>query len=320
MPGTSGKGTGSVTYTVSPNPATESRTRVMTIAGQNHDVTQQGRTPTVCSYELSPDSAEFGSDAAGGTFSVTAPADCTWSAASNASWLVVTGSGQGSGSGTVVYTVARNTEAPGRTARITLAERTFTVYQGGDPSACEYAVSPVNFETCMPAGTLSIMVSTENSCPWTAEPDASWLTVTSGGSGAGSGVIGVTFTENYDARRQGIVKVRWPAPTAGQNVHVDQAGCLYAVSRSEFTFTASAGTGTFDVIQMSDPNTCGGATQDRCIWTATSDVPWIKVTSSMPRSGDSPVAFTVDANTGASSRVGRITVRDKVVVITQAGQ
>jgi hypothetical protein len=40
----------------------------------------------------------------------------------------------------------------------------------------------------------------------------------------------------------------------------------------------------------------------------------------MPRTGDNPVAFTVAANDGTSSRVGRIIVRDKVVVITQAGR
>ena len=320
MPGTSGKGTGSVTYTVRPNTNTEPRTGAMTIAGQNHTVTQQGRTPTVCSYDLSPDSAEFGSDAANGTVSVTAPADCTWSAVSNAPWLVVTAGGQGSGSGTIAYTVARNTGIPDRAASITLANRIFTVVQEGDYDACQYTVTPVNFETCMPAGTLNIMVSTQNSCPWTAAPDASWLDVTTGSSSSGSGVITVAFTENYDARPLGIVMVRWSAPTAGQNVRLDQAGCLYAVSRSEFSFTAGAETGTFDVLQQSDPNTCGGATQDRCIWSAISDVPWITVTSSMPRSGDNPVAFAVAANTGASPRVGRITVRDKVVVITQAGQ
>jgi len=120
--------------------------------------------------------------------------------------------------------------------------------------------------------------------------------------------------------REGIVMVRWPTPTAGLNIRVAQAGCLYAVSRSAFSYTASAGSGTFDVIQQSVPNTCGGPTQDRCVWTAVSDVSWITITSSMPRSGDNPVAFTVATNDGAASRVGRIAVRDKVVVITQAGR
>ena len=61
---------------------------------------------------------------------------------------------------------------------------------------------------------------------------------------------------------------RWPTPTAGQNVRLAQAGCLYGVSRSSFNIPATGGSGTFDVLQQSDPNTCGGATQDRCVWSA----------------------------------------------------
>jgi hypothetical protein len=114
--------------------------------------------------------------------------------------------------------------------------------------------------------------------------------------------------------------VRWPTPTAGQNIHVAQAGCTYAVSRSDISMGAAGGVATFDVLQQSVPNTCGGATQDRCVWTAQADVPWITITSSMPRSGDNPVAFAVTAHDGTTPRVGRITVRDKTVVVTQSGR
>src|SRR6476661_10560781 len=130
----------------------------------------------------------------------------------------------------------------------------------------------------------------------------------------------MAFPDNYDAPRDGIVMVRWPTPTAGQNIRVTQAGCLYAVSRSAFSFTASGGSGTFDVFQQSEPNTCGGATQDRCVWTAQSDVAWITITSSMPRSGDNPVAFAVGVNDSTAARVGTIVVRDQVVTVTQAGK
>ena len=76
------------------------------------------------------------------------------------------------------------------------------------------------------------------------------------------------YSDNYDAPRSGIVMMRWPTPTAGQNIHVAQAGCVYAVSRSDISIAATGGVATFDVIQQSVPNTCGGATQDRCLWTA----------------------------------------------------
>jgi len=56
------------------------------------------------------------------------------------------------------------------------------------------------------------------------------------------------------------------------------------------------------------------------VWTAQSNVPWITITGSMPRAGDNPVAFVVASNDASVTRVGTITVRDKAVVITQAGR
>jgi hypothetical protein len=315
--GTNRSGPGTLAYTVGANASTDARSGKVTIGDQIHTVTQQGRSPTICSYEITPGSAEFGKDAGTGTFSVSAPVDCTWTASSNASWLVVSAGSQGAGNGSVSYTVARNLEIANRNATISVADQTFTVRQSGDIGGCQYSVSPVDFTPCMPGGNAVASVTTQASCPWTATPDASWLSVPTGSSGTGSGVITITFPDNYDAPRLGVVKVRWPTPTAGQNIRVAQAGCMYGVSRSSFTFTSSANSGTFDVLQQSDPMVCGGATQDRCVWTAQSDVSWITITSSMPRAGDNPVSFTVAANTTGAARQGRITVRDKVVVITQ---
>jgi len=274
----------------------------------------------VCSYDLSPGSAEFGKDESRGTFAVTAATDCAWTATSNASWLAVTSGGQGTGNGTVSYTVARNSDVLDRSANIAVAGKTFAVRQAGDIGVCQYSVAPVDFNPCMPAGNVTATITTQSGCSWTVTPNVSWLTIPSGSPGNGSAAITIAFSENYDAPRDGIAMVRWPTPTAGQNIRISQAGCSYAVSRSAFSFTASAGSGTFDVIQESQPNTCGGATQDRCVWSAISDVPWLTITSSMPRAGDNPVAFTVAANDTTASRVGRITVRDKVVVVTQAGR
>ena len=318
--GSSGSGAGTVAYSVASNVGTDSRTATVTIEGQRHTVTQQGRPATVCRYDLSPASAEFGKDEARGTFAVSAAGDCPWTATSNAGWLVVTSGGQGTGNGDVSYTVARNLEVVDRSASITVADKTFTVRQSGDTGGCQYSVAPVDFGPCMPAGNVTATLTTQTGCSWTVASNVPWLTIPTGTSGTGSTVLTLAFSENYDAPRDGIAMVRWPTPTAGQNIRVAQAGCLYAVSRNSFNFTSSASSGTFDVIQQSQPNTCGGATQDRCVWSAISDVPWLVVTGSMPRMGDNPVAFTVAANDTAASRVGRITVRDKVVVVTQAGR
>jgi hypothetical protein len=318
--GSNGTGNGSVAYSVSAYQGTDTRTGTLTIAGQTHTVTQQGRQPTVCTYELSPASADVGNDEFRGTFNVITPSDCPWTASSNGSWLAVTSGNSGTGNGAVTYAAARNAETTSRTAAIAVADKTFTLRQSGDANQCQYSVTPVTFNPCMPASSVIATLTTQAGCSWTVAPSVPWLDIPSGSSGSGSATITIAFSENYDAPREGTAMVRWPTPTAGQNVRIAQAGCTYAVSRSAIDVTAAATSGTFDVIQQSVPNTCGGATQDRCVWTAVSDVPWITITSSMPKMGDDRVVFAVAANEGPASRVGRITVRDKVVVITQTGR
>lgn len=319
--GASGTGTGTLSYTVAENSAAEPRNGTLTIAGQSHSVTQEGKPQTICTYELTPDHADFEARGGSGTFAIATTGACAWTATSNAAWLQVTEGAQGTGPGTVAFRLTGNGDLTARTAVISVADRSFTVRQGGDtPTLCDYTVAPVDLSACMPSSTLTTRVTTQASCEWRATPNVSWLTLVSGSSGSGSGVITIRLSDNYDAPRDGVVMVRWPTPTAGQNVRVAQAGCLYAVSRSAISIAAGGGSASFDVLQQSVPNSCGGATQDRCIWTAVSDVPWITITSSMPRSGDNPVAFTVAANVGAIARVGRITVRDKIVIVTQAGQ
>src|SRR5262245_41782369 len=56
----SGTGSGTLAYSVAAAAAEEARTATLTIAGQTHTVTQQGRPPVVCSYEISPATADVG--------------------------------------------------------------------------------------------------------------------------------------------------------------------------------------------------------------------------------------------------------------------
>jgi hypothetical protein len=318
--GPSGSGSATIGYSVAANGETGSRSGSLTIAGQTHTVNQEGRPAPVCTYTIAPSGATFSKDEATGSFGVTAPAGCAWSPVSGASWITIT-SGQGSGDGTVTYAITRNTAVADRDGTIAVGDRTFTIRQIGDAPApvCEYSVAPVELRPCMASGTVTASVATSSRCAWTVAPDASWLGVSGSTARTGSGAITITYADNYDAPRQGVVKVRWDTPTAGQNILVYQAGCSYSVTPNAFTIPAGGGSGTFTVYQMADPNSCGGPLQDRCVWSAVSDATWITIAGSMPRSGDNPVSFSIAANPGIA-RTGRITVRDKVVVITQAAQ
>jgi hypothetical protein len=316
--GANGTGNGTVTVALTANTGNAARAGTLTVAGQAVAVSQDGLEP--CTIEIAPGSASFNKDSASGTFVVTTLAHCTWTATSSAGWLVITAGGQGTGSGTVSYSVERNREPVARTATISVADKTFTVTQTGDAGVCDYSVAPVQFTPCMSVPyELTAAVTAPAGCTWTAEADASWITMTGGRSGSGSGTITFKVSDNYDAPRQSVVMVRWPTATAGQNLQVAQAGCRYGVSASTINISAAGGTGRFDVLQQSEPQTCGGATQDRCVWTARASASWITVTTSMPQMGDNPVSFTVAPNSSTAARTGSITVRDQVVRITQAG-
>jgi uncharacterized protein (TIGR03437 family) len=62
------------------------------------------------------------------TITMTAPAHCSWSVTSNASWLTVTSGASGSGNGTVVVEIAANPGAA-RSGTLTIAGQTLTINQ-----------------------------------------------------------------------------------------------------------------------------------------------------------------------------------------------
>ena len=317
--GANGTGNGQVVVAASANPTTVVRTGSLTIGGQVVTVREDGLAP--CSVTLAPAGATYGPNGGTGNLTVSSPSHCAWTAVSNAPWLVVTAGAQGLGNGLVSYAVDRNREPETRTAAIAVNERTFVVTQTGEAVQCDYSVTPVTFTPCMSAsGDLTAMVSTQQTCSWTAAPNASWISVIDGESGNGPGLITFRVTDNWEAPRQGVVMVRWPTVTEGQNLQVQQAGCYYGVSTSAIAVDVAGGAAKFDVVQQSDPQLCGGPLQNACVWTAISNVPWITVTTPMPQKGDNPVSFVVLPNDGVAPRTGTITVRNQVVRITQAGR
>jgi hypothetical protein len=317
--GATGTGPGSVVVQVAANPTTDSRSGTLTIAGQAVSVREEGLAP--CALELSPSEAVYGEDPRTGTFEVRTPAHCPWTATPADNWIEIRSGREGSGNGVVTYAIDRNREPIARTGRIMVNDRAFTISQAAQSPTCEYQVTPVTLDACMSVPyELTASITTSPGCTWTASTDAPWIGLTSGSSGSGSGTVAARVTDNWDEPRTGIVMVRWPTVTAGQNVRIAQAGCRYSTSVTEIAVAAGGGPGTFDVYQQSDPLTCGGALQDRCQWSATPDVPWITVTTAMPRAGDDRVSFAVLPNDTPVARTGSIVVRNRTVRITQAAK
>jgi uncharacterized protein (TIGR03437 family) len=169
-----------------------------------------------CTYSIALASAS--APASGGTASVTvaAPTGCTWTAASNTSWITITAGSTGSGNGTVSYSVAANTATASRTGTLTIAGQTFTVTQPG--VTCTYAIAPASQSFTASAGTGSVTVTALAGCTWTAASNASWITITAGSTGSGSGTVNYSVAANTaTASRTGTLTI------AGQTFTVTQA-------------------------------------------------------------------------------------------------
>ena len=188
-----GSGDGAVGYSVLPNTTTAARTGTVKVAGKNVTVSQAAPPP--CAYTVAPTSLSLPSGTTSGTITVTTTSACAWTAISNASWISVT-SGASTGSGAVSYSVLPNTTTSARTSTLKVAGKTVTVTQAAAPPPCAYAVSPVSASIAAGGGSRNVSVTTTSACSWTAVTTVTWISVTGGASGTGSGTVTYAVAEN----------------------------------------------------------------------------------------------------------------------------
>jgi BACON domain-containing protein/all-beta uncharacterized protein len=264
--------------------------------------------PTTCAYSLASTAQSPG--AAGGTFSVAitrTSGSCTWAASSNASWVTFSGPTSGSDTGTITLVVAPNADTAARAGTVTVSWNGGTaqiaVNQAGLAfGQCVYAF-PTPAQTVPAAGGASTaaLSVTGNGCSWTATSDASWLTITSGGSGTASTSIAFMTTANPDvSARVGTITVSYPGGSVKETVTQNGvSNCVYTMSPAAQTVPAAGGSFTVTPIR----NTPNG-----CSWAASTDTPWISLPGPTTGLSGVPLPYNVQANGTGSTRTGRITV------------
>ena len=173
------------------------------------------------------------------------------------------------------------------------------------PTTCPAPVVPqdqLNRTADAGGGSLTIPVSANAGCTWTATSNASFITITSGASGSGNGSVTATVAANTGAQRTGTLTV------AGATVTVTQASsapCTFALSTTSLPMRDGGGTATVAV------TTAAG-----CAWTAVSNSTFVTVTSGASGTGNGTVGISVAANTGAF-RTGTLTIAGQTVTVSQ---
>ena len=219
--------------------------------------------------------------------------------------MSITSGASGTGNGSVAFTVDINVGGQ-RSGTLTIAGQTFTVTQAAVTVPCSYSLAPTQQAVGAAGGTGSTVVNTSAACAWTASSSASWITITSGGAGLGSGTVAFSVAGNSGSARTGTLTI------GGQTFTVSQAAapvtCTYAINPTSESMALLGGPGR--PVSVTAPAGCG--------WTATSNASWITVTSGASGSGNGTVEYAV-ALLLLGSRTGTITIAGQTLTVTQSG-
>jgi len=307
--GASGTGSGNVTYLVSPNGSSAQRNGTIAVNGQVHTVTQFG---TACSFAISPVSQILPST--GGSFNVKVTAsalNCAWTASS----ADVTPSPTSGTSGVsptstnpfyVNVSVAPNLGVFPRQLSATIAGQSLTVNQGG--VGCSVSLSSYEAPISATGGEGSVVVTSPAGCAYDTTLGPSWISVTSGASGNGAGMLVYAVDANSTTtQRSGSLTI------GGQSFKITQEGlaCSVTVDTSGLgsPYGSTGGSGSIG-IATNGPN---------CPWTASSTVPWATVTP-LSGTGNGPAFVTVTSNAAsATSRNGSVNISGQNVPLLQSG-
>ena len=313
-----GQGPADLAFSVRPNPSTLPRSVVVSVGDQRATISQEGAT---CPWNVSPSEVVVGPAAEDRTIRLSTEDSCSWVVRSRESWVRVVSGTTGTGNASIVLRVARN-DGPERTAIVEVPGGTVNVRQreGTPPSTptppeppppqpippepspglCTFQVAPARFNDVLFSGTsLQVDVTTQAGCAWSAASQATWVTISSGLNGTGSGRVQLSVDANTGSARSGTLLV------AGESVTVNQQSrpaCSFTISPGSYNPSSTGGTVSVTV-----------ATLAGCAWTVSGTPAWVSATPNS-QTGAGTVVVTVQPNLGAvRSTTFKIAGRDFVV-------
>ena len=168
---------------------------------------------------------------------------------------------------------------------------------------CGVQAQAENLSFTSDGGTGTMRVTTNRECPWSAQSEAPWVTLTPPVSGQGDG------TGQFIVSANGLPSSRGTAiKVEDQRLQISQQGrpCGFRLSSTLETVEAAGGERSVQVT----------TTSAQCRWTATADVPWITIVSGREGDDSGVVTFRVDPLSGPQ-RAGTLTIAGQTVQVQQ---
>lgn len=310
-----GQGEGSVPFTIAANGDPAARTAGVRVNDQQVQVSQEGKP---CEFAIS--SRHEVLDGSGGERAIEVKPSsslCEWTAATDESWISIRSGRQGKGQGTVTVHIDPIASSS-RAGTLTIAGIGVRIEQSAAPApgpgpgpgpapgptpgpSCALSIAPATIGLGPSGGGGEVRVTAPAGCAWTAESQATWITIATGAAGNGPGSVSLRVEATEGPPRTGRVTI------GGQIATIEQSsGCTFAVNPTAYTAPAAGGPSTITVTANAG-----------CIWSAASATSWITITGRTGDNGPGRVDFSVAASTGPE-RTGTLTIAGRAIAVRQA--
>jgi hypothetical protein len=203
-----GAGPGSLHLTIAPNTG-PARQAAVSVAGVPLTVSQANG----CTYDVSTRRQDASAGGGAHAIGITTGDGCPWTTSSAVDWISIAPAA-GAGPAQAQLTVGPNSGPP-RAAAVTIAGSRVEVAQA---SRCTFQLVPPFLAYEAGGGNGAVLVIVIGGCTWSASTTTPWITMTSGTSGSGDGVVQFVVAPNAGPARTGTVNI------AGQDYGVQQGG------------------------------------------------------------------------------------------------
>ncbi|HMJ88732.1 MAG TPA: immunoglobulin domain-containing protein, partial [Candidatus Acidoferrum sp.] len=298
--GSNGVGTGTVNYSITENRVTGRRIGHLSVGADIYTVNQWG---TNCEIVLITTARAHTENSETGSVTITTANNCSWTVQNTNSWISFPGYGSlqsvtGTNTTNFTYLVSPNTTGIERSGALNINGHVFTVTQ----RPCSYAVAPLSRTHGYLSESGTVEITAGALCGWNVANINNWLTIESGASGAGTGIIVYRVSQNPRGETRTATFT-----VAGKTVTIAQGGkpCLFTISPEEFAFGEAGGTGEVFV-----------ATEPGCPWPVENVPSWITIVPGT-REGPGRVTYIAAQNTGPE-RASTMTIAGQDYSVSQA--
>jgi hypothetical protein len=161
--------------------------------------------------------------------------------------------------------------------------------------------TPASFRPGGGTGTMNI--STTRDCTWSITAVPAWISIPGDRGGQGEAAVAFSVASNpVPVPRSGAIGIG----TEAVQINQEAAPCRFSLNRSEDSVAAAGGGLTVQLETLTG-----------CNWSATSDVPWVGISSGQSGGASGAVGLQVSANSGAA-RTGTVRIAGQVFTVRQS--